>query len=71
MIESGIVYTIWKKHKPRTPVGCLGNGLDPLGMDSLLGIFLIFIIGLAVAVMILVLESLKKFLKKSTVKSIK
>ena len=65
MIESGIVYGIFMKHKTKQPEDCLGSGLDALDAERLFGIFLIFIIGLGLAVILLVLEHLHKVIWKN------
>ena len=58
MIESGIIFNIWLKAQTKVPEDCLGSGVDPLGADNLLGIFLIIIIGLATSVIICLTEKL-------------
>ena len=63
MAESGIILGIWQKHKAMEP-SCISTQKEPLGMDSLLGIFLIFIIGFGLALIILLFEYLKKKFSK-------
>ena len=69
MIESGIVYGILMKHKTKQPEDCLGSGLNSLDAESLFGIFLIFIIGLGMAIVLLIFEHLHRVIwnnKKKT-----
>ena len=39
-------------YKPRKPKECFGDGLEDMGMKSLLGIFLIFISALPVSIVL-------------------
>ena len=59
MLESGIIFGIWEKYKTKKPKDCLGDGLEALGMKSLLGIFLIFMTGFGVSVVVCVMEITK------------
>ena len=65
MIESGIVYGIAFKHKTKQPEDCLGSGLDALDAESLFGIFLIFLIGLGITVILFVFEHLHRIIWKN------
>ena len=58
MIESGIIFNIWVKAQTKQPEDCLGNDQDPLSFKSLLGIFLIFLIGFILAIILCFFEKL-------------
>lgn len=40
--------------------GCLGNGLEALGLNNLLGIFLILVISVGIALILLLFECFVK-----------
>ena len=58
MKESGIIFNIWMKAQTKVPDDCLNTGVDPLGPDNLLGIFLIIIIGFGTSVIICIAEKI-------------
>ena len=64
MIESGIIFNIWVKAQTKQPEDCLGNDHDPLSFKSLLGIFLIFLIGFILTIILCFFEKSKQELKR-------
>ena len=68
MIESGIIFNIWVKAQTKQPEDCLGNDHDPLSFKSLLGIFLIFLIGFILAIILCFFEKLVSHSSKKSIK---
>ena len=61
MIESGVISNILTKYQVTPPEGCLGNGLDALDLQNVLGIFVILIGSFAFTLVIFALECLIKY----------
>ena len=60
MIESGVINNIIQKYQVKPPEGCLGNGLDALDLQNVMGIFVILIGSFAITLIILALECFMK-----------
>ena len=58
MMQAGIVDGIWSKYKIDNPTGCVVRELEALGMENLLGIFSLFLMGIFLSILLMIVEHL-------------